>query len=260
MPLLINPRARAGMRASELLERYEERGETMVLAGGDGTVHRFINQADTREPIALIPTGTANDLAHAIGVPSDPRRALAGLEHTVASSMDLVAINDLKVATAAGIGLPYSIASRVERWKLQPALKSLGRWMYLVSTLRDLSRSELPIHRFRISHPDGVEVFSGHSLLIMNQKQVGSCLTLAPAARNDDGYFDLVVFPHGSGWRSLAALCGSNGLIRRRYVRVRIDVDPPAPFMADGEVYPASPLFQVKILPGALKIMKAQTL
>ena len=257
MPLLVNPNAGAGLPASELLQRYEGRRNCMVVAGGDGTVHRLINQGVTGAPIALIPTGTANDLAHGIGVPPDPSRAIARLEQAVASSMDLVAINDVKVATSAGLGLPFGIVSRAERWKRHPVLRFLGRWTYLVSTVRELGRFDLPVHRFRISHSNGVELFSGHSLLIMNQRRVASCLTLAPEARDDDGYFDVVLFPHRCGWRTLATLCGRRGLLHRRYRWARIEVDPPVPFMADGEVYPESSLFQVKILPGALKIMKA---
>lgn len=256
MSFLINPSARLGTRAAELLRGYEGRQDCMLVAGGDGTVHRLINEEGTGQPLALIPSGTANDLAREIGVPLDPIRALASLEKAVPFSMDLVTVNGVRVATSAGLGLPHRIALRAERWKRQLALAPLGRWIYLVTTVRELGRFTLPVYRFRVSHFDGVEVFSGHSLLIMNQKRVGACLTLAPKARNDDGHFDIVIFRHHSGWRTLAALPWRMGLVHRRYRRARIEVDVPVPFIADGELYPETSHFDINTLPGGLKVMR----
>ena len=46
--------------------------ETIVVSGGDGTVNEVLNGlADPcRVPIALLPTGSANVLAHELGSPS----------------------------------------------------------------------------------------------------------------------------------------------------------------------------------------------
>ncbi|MFA9462152.1 diacylglycerol/lipid kinase family protein [Thiohalorhabdus methylotrophus] len=53
--------------------------ERLLIAGGDGTVHRVVNamRGDfQRPPLALIPLGTGNDLARTLGIPFDPAEAL----------------------------------------------------------------------------------------------------------------------------------------------------------------------------------------
>lgn len=256
MPLRTNPNARNGTRTAGFLRGHKMRSGYTLVAGGDGTVHRLINESDTGKSVALIPSGTANDLAREIGVPMDPLRALAALEHAVPYAMDIFTVNGVRVATSAGLGLPHRIASRAERWKKRRLCGLLGRWIYLLSTVQELARGTLPVHCFRVSHPDGVEVFLGHSLLIMNQRRVGACLTLAPDARTDDGYFDVVVFRHHSGWRTLAALPWKKGMLHRRYLKARIEVDARVPFVADGEPYPETSQFDVNMWPGWLKVMR----
>jgi diacylglycerol kinase (ATP) len=42
--------------------------EAFVAAGGDGTVHKLLHALESRDaPVAILPTGTANNIAHALG-------------------------------------------------------------------------------------------------------------------------------------------------------------------------------------------------
>lgn len=44
----------------------------VIVAGGDGTLHRVINALDgLPTPIGLLPLGTGNDFARALGIPAD---------------------------------------------------------------------------------------------------------------------------------------------------------------------------------------------
>lgn len=64
-------------------------GRTVVVAGGDGSLHTVVSALHRRNELdstvlGLIPLGTANDFAHAIGLPIDPadaaRTVLSGVE------------------------------------------------------------------------------------------------------------------------------------------------------------------------------------
>lgn len=55
-------------------------GRTVVVAGGDGSLHTVVSALHRRNEldstvIGLVPLGTANDFAHAIGLPLDPAEA-----------------------------------------------------------------------------------------------------------------------------------------------------------------------------------------
>ena len=101
-------------------ERYVrealERGyRTVIAGGGDGSV-RDITQAlmASGEPdltLAVIPLGTANDLATAAGIPEAPADALALLERP-AAPVDVIQVNDsyfLNMATG-GFGTLCMVA------------------------------------------------------------------------------------------------------------------------------------------------------
>src|SRR5688572_23270694 len=46
----------------------EQDADAFVAAGGDGTVHKLIHALESRDtPVAILPTGTANNVAHAFG-------------------------------------------------------------------------------------------------------------------------------------------------------------------------------------------------
>ncbi len=62
------------------LQAINEAGEggydTLVMGGGDGTIHNLFNLAfDKGFTFGIIPLGTVNALAHSLGIPSDPIKA-----------------------------------------------------------------------------------------------------------------------------------------------------------------------------------------
>src|SRR5512135_83709 len=69
--------------ATELTRQAGEQGYEMVIAmGGDGTVHEVVNglmqvPAGKRPILGVVPVGSGNDFAHAIGVPLRSDAALA---------------------------------------------------------------------------------------------------------------------------------------------------------------------------------------
>jgi diacylglycerol kinase (ATP) len=79
----------------DVLRSAEERDQRVVLVGGDGTVHAAANAPLRRLPeLALVPTGRANNIARALGIPVSRGEALA-----VAAGAPARPIDALRVAT-----------------------------------------------------------------------------------------------------------------------------------------------------------------
>src|SRR5262245_35712235 len=65
-----------GCRDEELERAAAWEPERLAVAGGDGTIGPAAEVAGRLDiPLAVLPTGTANDFARAYGVPADPREA-----------------------------------------------------------------------------------------------------------------------------------------------------------------------------------------
>jgi YegS/Rv2252/BmrU family lipid kinase len=99
------------------------RGHRLVIVGGgDGTISSVVGCFAYREAVlAILPLGTANSFARAVGVPLDLAQAVDVAIGGKVADVDLGQINDNYFANAAAIGLPASIA------RSMPAL--LKRWL-----------------------------------------------------------------------------------------------------------------------------------
>ena len=86
--------------ATELAKQAGEQGYERVIAmGGDGTVHEVVNgimqlPAEQRPILGVVPVGSGNDFAHAIGIPMRPDHALACALNDQPSAIDLGVMTD----------------------------------------------------------------------------------------------------------------------------------------------------------------------
>jgi diacylglycerol kinase (ATP) len=78
----------------------------IVVAGGDGTVEFFVRQfADTNHPLGIIAMGTYNNLARALGLPSDIDKAIAVARNGDTQPITLGRVNGRIFIEACAIGL-----------------------------------------------------------------------------------------------------------------------------------------------------------
>jgi diacylglycerol kinase family enzyme len=183
-----------GCDASDL-ERVREWGpERIAVAGGDGTLGPVAELAGALGvPLAVIPTGTANDFARAHGLPDDLKEAarLAG-SGTSLRALELGRLADgrpfLNVASA---GLS-SVAAR----RAQPLKSRFGPLAYGLGAARAAASGRpLPI-RVEV---DGAVVFDDGAWQVMvactGAFGGGSGIGVADAT---DGELDVVIIPAGS--------------------------------------------------------------
>ena len=246
----------------------------VAIAGGDGTVHRVLNAiAATGTPIALLPRGTANDLARELGISASVEGAARRILDGHVRAVDLIEVNGRSIATVGGLALPASCALAVSDLKrasslTRVALDVLGTSVYpLVAAGTVLLRAgDVQRLRMTMREPGGRRVVieqSCHGLLVANQGSFGGHLALPTRSRNDDGVLELALLSPDGRARllgTLAALRLGQPVSRRavgvwRAVEATIECERPLPFFGDGEALDPAREYTVRIRPGALQVV-----
>ncbi len=232
------------MHAWTLAEEAAKRGHDLIVAvGGDGTSHEVINgllRGRPQQPpaLAVVPTGTANSLPRALGVPRDPRAAARVLLNGIRRRIDLGQVNDRYFATISGVGFDAEVASKVNQWK---ARGFRGPVLYIVGTLKMLIGYR-PVEA-QISIDGQEQTLRIFLLAAGNTCWYGGWFCMCPHARIDDGQLAVVLAKDLGRMETLAVLpkvfSGSHLMHPKvahasaRYVRVESAV--PLAIHADGE-------------------------
>ena len=91
-------------------------GRRVVLAGGDGTLHAAVNAPLALPDLALIPLGRANNVARALGVPTDPLEAVRLATRGATRAVDVLRVErdgqTLYCLEAVSAGLQADARSR----------------------------------------------------------------------------------------------------------------------------------------------------
>ena len=170
-------------------------GRTLVIAGGDGSLHLAVTKLHLRGELArtrigLVPLGTGNDLARALDIPFETADAARLVRDGRARPIDLI-VDDAGgvVVNAAHVGVGADAA--VHAAALKPRLGPLA---YPVGAVRAGLRSQG--WRLRVE-VDGRVVADSHRRTLMvgigNGRGIGGGTPLLPLAVPDDGLLDVVV-------------------------------------------------------------------
>jgi len=164
--------------------------ERIVAAGGDGTVGEAAAlAARLGVPLAVVPTGTANDFARATELPQDFDEATElAATGTRTSSLELGDANGRPFVNAVAVGLSPDAARRAEPLKgvLGPLAYPLGA---AIAALRD------PAVRCRV-RADGKTLFDGEAwqVIVAATGAFGGGSSI-DVAHPGDGQLDIVVVP-----------------------------------------------------------------
>ena len=240
-------------------------GSRVVLAGGDGSLHRMLPALLERgHSLALLPCGTGNDSARAFGL-----RGMAW-DQALDFGLDCAALpTDLGEVRCGAQTTPFisSLAAGFDAAVAQRALRAppwlRGMPRYLYATLAELAA----LRRFDVQvWQDDQLLHSGDTLFAsaLNTRSYGSGMPVAPAARIDDGRLNLVIAGRFGPVGALAMMPLLLTGLHRRHPRVglhafaalRIHSSPPLPLAADGEALPDAAEFQVSVRPGALAVVR----
>jgi len=249
--------------------------DAVLILGGDGTVHHQLAAlVQARVPVLVVPHGSGNDFACALGLTS-PQTALQAWTRFCAGkgnlrSIDLGVIQPLPEGAAtyfceaAGAGIDSAVVQRVNR--MPPWLRRNGG--YLLATL-----AAIVSYRSRvttISHPgeNPVAGFKTHlsepalSVLIGNGSRYGDGMRIAPDADFTDGLLDVCFVRDMPRLRVPGLLHtlyrGTHihlGVVHYfRTARLRINTDLPVELCADGEFVCRTPA-EISVAPSTLSVI-----
>lgn len=178
--------------ATELVQKYATKHDRIICCGGDGTLNEIFTglaSMDVPIPVGYIPTGTTNDLAHALGLNSDVRQAIYLSLHGEERDLDLGTFNDDKYFSyVASFGAFSKVAYETPQW-LKNRLGRVSYFFYGISEITDI-RSR----RVRVI-ADGVEV-EGDFVYgsVSNSTVIGGLVKLPEGSiRLDDGKFEVML-------------------------------------------------------------------
>ncbi len=170
-------------------------GRTLVIAGGDGSLHLAVRKLLARGELTttrlgLVPLGTGNDLARALDIPLDAADAARLVRDGQPSPLDLIT-DDAGgvVVNAVHVGIGADAAESAG--KLKPRL---GPIAYPIGAVRAGLRSTG--WRLRVE-VDGRVIADNHRKTLMvgigNGRGIGGGTPLLPRAVPDDGLLDVMV-------------------------------------------------------------------
>lgn len=182
-------------------------GATLVVCGGDGSLHAAVNRLHvesrlTDTTVGLFPAGTGNDLSRTLGLPDDPAAMADLLRADHRTAIDLIGLGEHGVATNAvhaGIGVDAAERS-------QGLPDALGALAYPLGALLAGVNAEGFTGEVHVDGEPLVPTAASQTLmvLVMNGATIGGGHVLAPAADPSDGMLDVVVC-HATGMATRAA-------------------------------------------------------
>ncbi len=190
--------------AVELARQAAEEGYELVIAvGGDGTVHEVVNglmqaPAGRRPRLGVVPMGSGNDFAHAVGVAGgDPAKALRQVLGGQPRRIDIGRVEDEHgrvefFDNTLGIGFDAIVTIRSHKL---PVVR--GFLMYLIAVVQTIMLNHVAP---RMSLTSDQEAWEEKKLMLVvcNGPREGGGFLVAPEAKIDDGVFHYVSIDHVS--------------------------------------------------------------
>lgn len=259
--------------AIELARQAAEEGYDMVVAmGGDGTVHEVMSglmqvPVEKRPIMGVVPIGSGNDFAYAVGITQKADRALAHALHA-----DNVKAVDIGLMTDEHgrreyfdntLGIGFDAVVTIRSHKL-PIVK--GFLMYLTAVIQTILLNHNPA-KLNIETEKEKWETSALMVTLCNGPREGGGFMLSPNSKNDDGTMEFLIvnkvsrammfrlvpeFMKGTHMRFKQIRMGE-------YKKFALSSDFPLYIHADGEIFTSfgSNLKKVslEILPQALKVV-----
>jgi diacylglycerol kinase (ATP) len=251
----------------------EDGVERLLVAGGDGSQHLAVQGlVGSETALAPLPLGSGDDLAASLGVPFGLDGAFDFLLTAPLGAIDVIRCSrataehdsaesrDESVRFAAGVasvGFDAAVSRTANRMRRVP--RSL---LYPAAALATLARYRMP--QLDVRWEGGGWSGKGLFVAVANTPRYGGGMRVAPAARPDDGWLDVVVVEAVARVTVLRLFprIYSGRHVTHRKVRVvrgrRVEVAADRPLLAqgDGELLgPPSNSWRFDVSPAALRVV-----
>ncbi len=235
--------------------------DLIIVSGGDGTLSAAATALiNSSIPLGIIPRGTANAFANALGIPTDLEAACQTILEGNTRTVDIALCNQAPMLLLAGVGFEAETVAHASR----EAKNRFGTLAYILAGFEQLQN--LQQFNAQIETEDQVIIVSASALTVANAAPPTSILAQGPAGvAYDDGFLDItIVAPSSipgaiaasyhllsSALRGNAAERPDIGYLRAR--RCQISTDPPQKVVMDGEIIGTTPI-DVECIPQGLMV------
>ncbi len=250
--------------ATEIVKNHAQGMDMVVCCGGDGTLNETINGVmvlPRRIPIGYIPTGSTNDLANTLGIPTVINKATALIIDGKTQSYDIGLFNNRYYSYVASFGA-FTRAS----YATSQRMKNLfGHAAYLMNGFfkewKNISSNHL-----KIEYDDG-ELEGDFSFgAISNSTSVAGLFRFNKnEVKLNDGYFEVLLVRKSKFSEAPALL---NKIRKKEYdgeriiflktSKVKITADTEIPWTLDGEFGGAHKTVMVHVLSKAVDICASE--
>ena len=191
----------------KLAKRAAEQGRKLIIAcGGDGTINEIANgilQSGADAELGVLPSGTGGDFRRSLGMPTEMRETAKALRDGITKKIDVgkVTFFDYQnrqtnryFVNVSSFGLSASIIGRVKTknkldWLPNDLLR--GKTTFAISSLQEIFDYEFVT--VRVSIDDAPEKsLNTINFCVCNSRFFGGGMKIAPDAKLDDGFFDVV--------------------------------------------------------------------
>ena len=245
-----------------------QKADMIIASGGDGTVSAVAGAVmETNIPLGIIPRGTANAFAAALGITQQItplRRAceiiLAG--HTRA--VDAARCNGLPLILLAGIGFEAETVARADR----EAKNRWGSLAYIMAGWQQLDQHKLFDAEIEIDRD--TKEFQAGAITVANAAPLTSILAQGMGeVLADDGLLDVTIATAETKLQAVTTLLGMlesalirsnnelNNVVHLRTKKLKISANPPQRVVLDGEIIGTTPL-EIESVPQALTVFVPQ--
>jgi len=239
--------------AIEIAKQAElENYDALIASGGDGTLFEVLNgyyqnKSQHKPPIGLIPNGTGNAFMRELKLrQSDWKKAIdiIALNHKRAIDVGRFTTED-KIwyfLNIIGMGFVTEIAEAAV------PLKWMGNTAYTVATL--LKLISLKSQEFTIELDGKILKRDGVFVEIANSTYTGTTFYIAPEAKIDDGYLDVIILNKISRLKILRLFTsiydGSHiNYDEIEYIKakkIKVTETNPGKLIPDGEIFGSTPV------------------
>lgn len=229
--------------------------ELVVVCGGDGTINFVVNKMREKGldiTLGIIPAGTANDFAGAIGAKHNILRAARQIARGTERRVDCGKVNDRYFVNV----LSFGVLTTTSQQTSDAEKHIFGKLAYLRVGTRDL----MTMHRIPIiAKFDNEEVHTDAAMMLIFNGRSAGRFKLAPDASINDGMLDILILDYDN----MAKICASMmhyliggkdskvRYIRTNHIELHCDIDERTD--VDGQPGPQFPL-SVECLKDELKI------
>ena len=191
----------------QLARRASENGRKLIIAcGGDGTINEVANgilDSGKDVELGILPSGTGGDFRRTLNMPNQAREAAKGLCEGMTKTIDVGRVTFLNhqnkqisryFLNVSSFGLSAAINERVKAknsfgWLPFDALR--GKAKFAFSTLQEVLVSDFSTVRVKIDDREE-KLLNTINFCVANSRYFGGGIKIAPDAKLDDGFFDVI--------------------------------------------------------------------